>query len=158
MTQATYKIEPGVSSPDVYSEPGISDLVYQRQDRGSHRGEPEDLITFFRRLRDRTIVTIEGDVCCQTCGGYECGNHADELEENGYSVAGYAFYHIQCIESSRGEVLVFDNIPIYYGAFEDGEEATRNIGRQIVDIAQESNVPVEWDGDPHTAIFLYPDE
>jgi hypothetical protein len=139
-------------------EPEYREDVKPDASRPARSRTPKDHVDIlFQALKEDGFDVIEGTICCSTCAGAELGSRA----EDGTPVA---FYHEQNIE---GRNLEDRYSRVYVGYFRvrgdtedwdtDAEQAkTRKVGERIVEIAEDLEVPVEWDGSYATKILVNP--
>lgn len=104
----------------------------------------------FADLEAEGIVARQNFSCCGNCGSSEIWDEAKVLEEAGKSIAGYAFYHMQDTESAAGG----DGLYLNYGAAEDGDDASVEIGHRIVRQLERHGLKTRWNGDIRQRIGL----
>lgn len=98
----------------------------------------------FKKLRERGFKTIEGDICCGGCA-------AAQLATDGEDGQPGAFYHEQDVENGYDEVYV--GFGVIGGEL---DEASAEVGRTIVDVAEDMGIDTEWEGNPARRILLKP--
>lgn len=96
----------------------------------------------FDALEAEGIVARQNFTCCSTCGASEIWDEIEAAQEEGISVDGYAFFHMQDTESAvEGHGLYLN-----YGACEQDEDAAIAIGHRIVEQLEAHGLTVGWDG------------
>ncbi|TPQ21774.1 DUF6891 domain-containing protein [Streptomyces sporangiiformans] len=106
--------------------------------------DPDRLEQAFAALELGGIVSREDFTCCRSCGMAEIDAEADGKE----GARGFVFFHHQGTESAaEGHGLA-----LYYGAFDESEERTAEIGREVVAALTAAGLSPEWDGSPAKAI------
>ncbi|TLS42810.1 hypothetical protein FE633_28710 [Streptomyces montanus] len=106
--------------------------------------DPDRIERAFAALELGGIVAREDFTCCRSCGMSEIHAEADGKED----ARGFVFFHHQGTESAaEGHGLA-----LYYGAFDDSEEGTAEIGREVVAALTAAGLSPEWDGSPAKSI------
>ena len=105
-------------------------------------------------LLDRAFANLEADgivarqdfTCCGNCGTAEIGDDVDDISAK----AGYVFYHSQDTDSAiEGRGLYFN-----YGAFDDDEEKSVEVGKRVVTALQQAGLQPQWDEQLNRRIYL----
>lgn len=108
--------------------------------------DPERVAAAFERLREAGIVARENFACCRSCGDAEIGAEAGEGDR------GFVYFHSQCTEgAAQGGGLM-----LLYGAFDEGADAARDVGREVVRAVEGAGLSTEWDEDPGWGIAVTP--
>ena len=149
-----YKLQPSEDS-DVYDDDDIN--IFKRQLGTWDDPRPVIIKELFQEFRKQRFVTIEGDICCGSCGSYDASTRIKELQEAGEEPLGYVFYHIQGISNWGRSSIDFDfsSVMLYYGG-NDSDTNAKDVGDMIAKILDEFDVEYEWDGDSATAIEVFP--
>lgn len=96
------------------------------------------------------IVSRQNFSCCSNCGVAEIGDEIQAEREAGLAVRGYAFYHMQDTESAADGYGLWLN----YGAVEEGEAATVQVGQAIVEVMGRHGLATSWNGRSDTRIHV----
>ncbi|MEU3652758.1 helix-hairpin-helix domain-containing protein [Streptomyces sp. NPDC032161] len=100
----------------------------------------------FAALDERGITAREHFSCCRACG-------LGEIYDAGHEDArGFVFFHLQCTESAAAG----QGLSLYYGGFDESEETTTAVGREVAAALEGAGLTVKWDGSPDRAIELFP--
>ncbi|MGW7054806.1 DUF6891 domain-containing protein [Streptomyces sp. NPDC054887] len=108
--------------------------------------DPERLTRAFTALEEAGITARENFSCCRSCGDAEIG------AEVAPGTRGFVYFHTQCTDSAaagRGLTLLF-------GGFDDSEETTAAVGREVVAALDGVGLRTDWDGDPGRALHVTP--
>lgn len=100
----------------------------------------------FAALDERGITAREHFSCCRSCGLADI--HADGRED----ARGFVFFHSQCTERAAAG----HGLSLYYGGFDESEETTAAVGREVAAVLGEAGLTVKWNGSPDQAIELSP--
>ncbi|MFF1924857.1 DUF6891 domain-containing protein [Streptomyces sp. NPDC058221] len=98
----------------------------------------------FTVLDGRGITAREHFSCCRSCGFSEI--HAEGRED----ARGFVFFHLQGTQSAAAG----HGLTLYYGGFDESQETTAAVGREVAAVLGEAGLTVEWDGSPGRAIEL----
>ncbi|MER6343713.1 DUF6891 domain-containing protein [Streptomyces sp. NPDC001595] len=105
--------------------------------------DPERLARAFAALDAEGITARENFTCCRSCGMTEIGAEREDAH-------GFVFFHRQSTEHAvRGAGL-----PLYYGGFDDAEETTAAVGREVVAALAAAGLSADWDGSPSRSITV----
>ncbi|MEV8099340.1 hypothetical protein [Kitasatospora sp. NPDC085879] len=108
--------------------------------------DPERLSRAFAALQEAGITARENFTCCRSCGQAEIGG------EGGPDARGFVYFHTQCTDSAAAG----HGLMLMYGGFDDTEETTVAVGREVVAALQAVGLPTTWDGDPARAVHVTP--
>lgn len=102
----------------------------------------------FAAMQAAGLIAVQEFCDCQSCGLRAMTEIAEQEIEEGNSVKGYVFYHVQ--DSEYGK-KVGDDFYLTYGKFETDEDEISaipdtDVATLVVAICQEHGVKVEWDG------------
>lgn len=158
-----------IPDPETFDGENINEL--------RHSGMPDKFEKLFEKFREKGLVTIEGIVCCQTCGGYEIGTFLKKVDQEDRdikdSIKGYVYFIIQDIEDFRGHgrppEFDFSEVYLSYGSawYHDSEndekvylpnsiESTLEVGKLVRDIAKDCDFEVEWEETEDKRIAIKP--
>lgn len=100
----------------------------------------------FAQLEAVGILARQNFSCCSNCGNFEIRQEIAELQAQGRSLAGYAYFHFQDTESAVEEGRLY----LAYGpsGFSATEEAVIEIGRIVATSLRNAGLRVEWDENP----------
>lgn len=104
----------------------------------------------FAELEEGGIVARQHFSCCQSCGSTEIWDEVDEAEDEGRTVRGYTFYHMQDTEAAVDGGGVF----LAYGAAAEGDEAILEIAREVVETLRRHGFAPDWDGSARHRIHV----
>jgi hypothetical protein len=104
----------------------------------------------FAELNRNGIVSRQNFSCCGNCGVVEIGGEIRAERDAGLSVRGYAFYHMQDTESASDGYGLY----LYYGSMEDGDSATLQVGKAIVEALERHGLATRWNGRSDTRIHV----
>lgn len=104
----------------------------------------------FVSLEQTGIICRQDFTCCNTCGSAEIVDEMEESKLVGVAVRGYAFYHSQDTE----RVADGDGLYLSYGADEDSEDATVQVGEEIVKSLQQHGLTTDWNGSADRRIYV----
>ncbi|MFD7278360.1 DUF6891 domain-containing protein [Streptomyces sp. NPDC059862] len=107
--------------------------------------DPERLTRAFEALEAKGITARENFACCRGCGMAEIG-----AEREG--ARGFVFFHQQGTESAADGY----GLALYYGGFDESEETTGSVGREVARALDAAGLSAQWDGDPGRAITVTP--
>ncbi|MFJ5923502.1 DUF6891 domain-containing protein [Kitasatospora sp. NPDC092948] len=103
--------------------------------------DPERVARAFAALETTGITARENFTCCRSCGNGEIGAENPEAR-------GFVYFHSQGTEHA----VLGHSLSLYYGGFDDSEQTTTAVGREVVAALEEHGLTVRWDGDPARAI------
>ncbi|WP_189270915.1 DUF6891 domain-containing protein [Kitasatospora griseola] len=103
--------------------------------------DPERVARAFAALESSGITARENFTCCRSCGNGEIGAENPEAR-------GFVYFHSQCTEGAAAG----QDLWLLYGGFDDSEETTAAVGREVVAALEECGLTVRWDGSPDEAI------
>lgn len=108
----------------------------------------------FKALRKTGITARQNFLCCGGCGSAQL--HEWYKKGELARTVGYVFYHQQD-RDNMVRTRVGDELGVYlcFGSFVLDEERTTRVGRRIVELAEELNLGVEWDGKPETRVRVF---
>jgi len=92
---------------------------------------------------EQGIVARQHFTCCQTDGHNDIWLEVREAQQHG-PVTGYVFYHQQDTETAVQHGKLF----LAFGAVQESDAATCEIGRRIVQALRDAGLSVEWSGSP----------
>jgi hypothetical protein len=96
----------------------------------------------FADLNRAGIVGRQNFSCCGNCGVHEIGTEMAAEHQQGQTVRGYAFYHVQDTDGAvEGRGLY-----LFYGSSEEGEAAALRIGHEIVAALRRHGLNASWNG------------
>lgn len=95
----------------------------------------------FLELETRGVVARQNYSCCGTCGVGEVFDEIDDAQQQGRTVHGYTFYHMQDTEHAVAGCGLYLN----YGATADDEAPALAVGRLIAKVLTRHGLHVEWD-------------
>jgi hypothetical protein len=105
----------------------------------------------FAALEKKGIVARQDFTCCQTCGHAEIGEEIDGYEKkSGRKARGYTFFHHQDTE----RVVEDGTLYLAYGAMEEDDAGTIEVGREIKKALVDAGFQVDWNDDVRTRILL----
>ncbi|MFE6284171.1 DUF6891 domain-containing protein [Streptomyces sp. NPDC057877] len=107
--------------------------------------DPERLMRAFAALDASGVTARENFTCCRGCGLAEIG-----AEREG--ARGFVFFPTQASE----HVAAGHGLTLYYGGFDDSEETTAAVGREVVASLGAVGLSTRWDGSPGQAITVTP--
>lgn len=96
----------------------------------------------FADLETEGVIARQNFTCCGTCGASEIWDEIEAAQQEGRSVRGYAFFHMQDTESAVEGYGLYLN----YGACEEGEPAAVAVGHDIVAALTAHGLQTNWDG------------
>jgi hypothetical protein len=107
----------------------------------------------FNDLENAGIVCRHNFSCCGSCGSAEIWNEIEAAQSHRQTICGYAFYDMQGTESAvEGYGLCLN-----YGSVLGDEQASVEIGHQIVKAVQAHGLKADWNGSLDTRISLQMD-
>ncbi|MFJ9845979.1 DUF6891 domain-containing protein [Kitasatospora sp. NPDC101155] len=108
--------------------------------------DPDKLARAFAALADADIVAREHFTCCRSCGLAEIGAEASPGSR------GFVFFH----SGGTADAVLGNGLTLYFGGFDDSEQTTASVGRQVVAALEQAGLSVDWNGDPGRAIDVTP--
>lgn len=147
LTNANDVFEEELPRPQLRVEASAALRAALAEHRAAERGWDENtdcdrLDAAFAALEEDGIVARQNFTCCGTCGATEIWDEIEAARDEGESVQGYAFFHMQDTESAvEGHGLYLN-----YGACEEGEAAAIAIGHRIVAALEAQGLATTWDG------------
>ncbi|MGC5362399.1 DUF6891 domain-containing protein [Streptomyces sp. DT24] len=114
----------------------------EEQERWTDVTGADRLERAFAALEEGGITAREHFACCRSCGVGEI--HADGRAD----ARGFVFFHAQSTEWA----VKTGGLTLYYGGFDESEETTAAVGREVVAGLRAAGLAVEWNGAPDRAI------
>lgn len=96
----------------------------------------------FLALEEIGVISRQNYSCCQTCGTAEIWDELNKAADEGRNVVGYTFYHVQDTESAVED----SRLHLSYGALEEGDAASVDIGHRIAAVLRKSGLTTDWNG------------
>jgi Fe-S oxidoreductase len=105
----------------------------------------------FADLRKQGFLARQNFLCCSTCGLYDLGYRADELQAKDEYVAGIVFYHSQDNDDKvDGRKFYLTFLSAAVGM------STKKVGEAVVKILNRNGVKTEWNGKADRRIAVLP--
>lgn len=95
----------------------------------------------FEDLQSAGIVCRQNFTCCTNCGSSEIWDEIEQVRDEGVTVRGYAFFHMQ----DTDRAVEGGGLYLAYGAAAQGADASA-IGHEIVASLRKHGLAPEWDG------------
>lgn len=113
------------------------------QDRWPDETDCDRLDAAFDALEAQGIVARQNFACCDTCGATDIAEEMAEIEADGITVRGYAYFHAQDTDAAvDGEMLYLS-----YGAVDDDDDASSlAIGRLVAGELARHGLEILWSG------------
>lgn len=138
------------------AEPQIEELTdrlltMHAREQATWRGptDCDKLDAAFAALEQKGIVARQNFTCCSNCGHSEIWGEIEEAKLK-KEVKGYAFYHMQDTERACEGGSLY----VKYGAVADDQEKIAEVGKVIAEALKQSELQVDWNGQPDTAIGI----
>jgi len=147
LTNANDMFEEELPRPLLRVEASAALRVALAAHRAAERGwsditDCDRLDAAFDALEEEGIVARQNFTCCGTCGATKIWDEIEAAQDEGMTVEGYVFFHMQDTESAvEGQGLCLN-----YGACEQGEDAAVAIGHRVVAALEAQGLRTEWDG------------
>ncbi|HEY7225861.1 MAG TPA: hypothetical protein VH561_19965 [Micromonosporaceae bacterium] len=96
----------------------------------------------FSALEAAGVVARQNFSCCGNCGATEIHEEMDAAADQGATVRGYTFFHLQDTEHA----VDGDSLFLSYGSADNDREAAIAIGHEIVAALRDQGLQPAWNG------------
>jgi hypothetical protein len=135
-------------------ESAIKPLVAERlekrrraEQRWKRLTDCDKLDLAFADLEEQGIIARQDYWCCARCAHSAAGYEIFGNERGTDFWKGYVFYHEQDTDGAPGGSLLLG-----FGAYEDGDEAMKEVARTVIETLGRYKLKAEWNGKPDTRI------
>lgn len=118
----------------------------------THPTDFDRLSKVFDQLDKMGIIALHKAGYTKQDGYAEVAEAKEMIEDEGFSVKGYCFYHTQ--DLSRAIDPEIKNLFIAFDSFDQNDKKAIEIGNQIVDLMRKEKFEIEWDGTIDQRIFI----
>lgn len=142
--------EPSYDDIESLVEPMVAERLEQQrraEQRWKRLTDCDKLDLAFADLEKQGIIARQDYWCCARCAHSAAGFEIFGNERGRDFWKGYVFYHEQDTDGAPGGSLLLG-----FGAYEDGDEAMKEVARTVVETLGRYKLKARWNGKPDTRI------